>query len=99
MSAASYLGLAIAIIVAAALGGYYAWTYRRNQRLGAPGIVSRARLTCPNCHQMFDYDFVPGASLTAVRLGSSRYMACPMCGKHAVFDLSQRVARDRPGPG
>jgi prepilin signal peptidase PulO-like enzyme (type II secretory pathway) len=50
------------------------------------------RLTCPHCHQEFDYDVLPGASVTAVRLGRSRYMRCPMCHRFAVFELSHRPA-------
>lgn len=81
------LALVPLLVVASALGGYYYWTYRRNAALGTPGIVSRSRLTCSHCHQTFDYDFLPGASLTAVRLGSSRYMACPICRRWGVFSL------------
>ena len=46
-------------------------------------------LTCPHCHREFDYDLIPGASVTAVRLGTSRYMRCPLCQRFARFDLSR----------
>lgn len=49
--------------------------------------VPERRLTCPKCGGQFDYQFVWGASLTAVRLGSSRYMRCPLCRKWALFPL------------
>jgi uncharacterized C2H2 Zn-finger protein len=45
------------------------------------------RLRCPHCQQVFDYAFVPGASVTAVRLGTSRYMRCPLCDRFALFSL------------
>jgi len=45
------------------------------------------RLRCPHCQEEFDYAFVPGASVTAVRLGTSRYMRCPLCHRYAVFSL------------
>ncbi len=89
-----YLAIGIAVVVLALVVGFYAWTYRRNRQLGSPGIVSRSRLTCPKCHQVFDYDYMPGASFTALRLGRSRYMACPLCQKWSTFDLSEeRLAR------
>jgi hypothetical protein len=47
----------------------------------------RAHLTCPKCHQEFDYDFVPGASVTAIRLGGSHYMPCPLCRKWSLFNI------------
>jgi len=46
------------------------------------------RLVCPKCKGTFDYEFLPGGSLTAIRLGNSRYMRCPICQKFALFNLS-----------
>ncbi len=89
MNAVGYIGIAVAVVVLAFVVGFYAWTLRRNRKMGSPGVVSRSRLTCPQCHQTFDFDYVPGASLTAIRLGRSRYMACPLCGKWSTFDLSE----------
>ncbi len=80
------IGSGIALV--ALLAAFYWWVYRRNRALGSPGIVSRARLVCPKCRQTFDYDFVPGAAVTAIRLGRSRYMACPLCRRWSTFDLS-----------
>jgi hypothetical protein len=45
------------------------------------------RLRCPHCQGEFDYDFVPGGSVTAVRLGTSRYMRCPLCHRFGLFRL------------
>jgi hypothetical protein len=78
--------VAIALgIVALAL--FYSYIYARNKRLGTPGIMSRSRLTCPKCHETFDYDYVPGVSFTTVRLGAGRYMPCPKCRRWSYFNL------------
>ncbi|MGI0129814.1 MAG: hypothetical protein ACREDE_08855 [Thermoplasmata archaeon] len=45
-------------------------------------------LTCPKCGSAFDYEFIPGASMTAIRLGNSRYMRCPICRKFSVFKMT-----------
>ncbi len=89
MSLASLLGLAIAAVVLVLLVVYYAWVYRRNSALGTPGVISRVRLTCPKCGGTFDLDYVPGAAVTAFRLGRSRYMACPLCHKWSTFDMTR----------
>ena len=47
-------------------------------------------MRCPHCEGEFDYDLVPGASLTAVRLGTSRYMRCPLCHRFGRFSLRER---------
>ena len=47
------------------------------------------RLRCPHCHMEFDYDFVPGMSVTALRLGTSRYMRCPRCHRWGMFPLTR----------
>ena len=47
------------------------------------------RLQCPKCHAVFDYEFIPGASFTAVRLGTSRYLRCPICRRFSVFPMSR----------
>ena len=82
------LSLGIAVVLVVILVGFYLWVLRRNRALGAPGVVSRSRLTCSKCHRTFDYDYIPGASLTAVRLGGARYMACPLCHRWSTFDLT-----------
>jgi DNA-directed RNA polymerase subunit RPC12/RpoP len=71
---------------------------RRGARLGTPGILQRSRLSCSRCGQEFDYDWFPGASLTALRLGRGRYMACPCCHRWSYFDLYGTMVA-RPGPG
>jgi hypothetical protein len=94
----AYVAIAVAIALVVLLAIFYLRAYLRNRALGSPGLASRVRLDCPKCRQTFDYDFVPGASLTAVRLGTSRYMACPLCHKWSVFDLTtNRIPSTEPG--
>ncbi len=88
MREVAYLALAVGIALVVLLVLFYGYVYRRNRALGAPGLVSRVRLVCPKCRQTFDYDFVPGASISAVRLGTSRYMACPRCRRWSIFDMT-----------
>ena len=55
-----------------------------------------SRLTCPKCGQSFDYDWVPLASFSAVRLGTSRYLECPLCHKWSTFNIwDTRVVNPR----
>ncbi len=88
MSEVAYVAIGVAIALVALLIFFYWKVNRRNRALGTPGIVSRARLVCPKCHRTFEYDFVPGGAVTAIRLGRSRYMACPLCRRWSTFDLS-----------
>ena len=53
-------------------------------------------LLCPHCGGEFEYDLVPGMSVTAVRLGGSRYMRCPLCHRFATFRLEDRSAHVAP---
>lgn len=74
----------LAIVVALVIWGSM---LRRGRGLGTRGVVRRSRLTCSKCGQTFDYDFVVGASLTSARLGTGRYMRCPICHRWSYFDL------------
>lgn len=94
------LVLAIGIIVGVfALVGilFYAISVWRNRRTGATGFVQRSRLTCPKCGGTFDYEWVPGAALTAVRLGKDRYMACPLCHRWSLFNIFDAAAPPAAG--
>ncbi len=51
------------------------------------GLVWKSALKCPKCGKEFVFEYVPGASFTAFRLGRSRYMACPICHRWSVFNL------------
>jgi hypothetical protein len=83
-----YIGLIIEIVVLIAV-----LVFLFSARSGdAGGAVQLSHLKCPKCASEFDYAFVPGASFTSVRLGTSRYIRCPVCHKWSVFDLrSTRV--------
>ena len=53
-------------------------------------------LACPKCGRSFEYKWVPLASFSAVRLGTSRYLQCPLCKEWSTFDI--RGTREQ-GPG
>jgi len=63
----------------------------------APSRWTR-RLKCPHCSGEFDYDLVPSASFTAVRLGASRYMRCPLCHRFGLFALRRAMATGTTPP-
>ena len=44
-------------------------------------------LACPNCNRTFDYEWVPLASFSAVRLGKERYLQCPLCQEWSTFNM------------
>lgn len=44
-------------------------------------------LECNKCRFRFNYRFIPGASISAMRLGTSRYMRCPKCNRFGLFSL------------
>ncbi|HTT72970.1 MAG TPA: hypothetical protein VMG99_02305 [Thermoplasmata archaeon] len=91
-----WAAVAIGAVVALLAAYWGLWAARAKRRTGTASLVQRARLTCPKCGQTFDYDFVPGAAVTAIRLGSSRYLRCPRCGKWSTFDLVHHL--EPPGP-
>jgi hypothetical protein len=59
-------------------------------------LVWKSRLLCPKCGKEFIYEYVPGASFTAFRLGGSRYMACPLCHRWSIFNLRETRIREAP---
>jgi hypothetical protein len=64
------------------------------------GLHYTSRLACPKCHQQFDYNWVPGGSFTAVRLGYERYLRCPHCGQWSTFDIfSTRIKKNQQQAG
>jgi len=59
-------------------------------------------LVCPRCNRQFQYDWVPLASFSAVRLGRSRYIQCPLCKEWATFNVTgtrRRTHADDSGGG
>ena len=92
------IGLSVGVVLAV-VAAYLGWVVWSNRRAGAHGLVRRVRLTCPECHRAFDYALVPGASLSAVRLGRSRFLACPLCHRWSVVRVSGAPpASSRSGP-
>lgn len=62
-------------------------------------LVWKSQLTCKKCQGSFVYEFVPGGSFTAIRLGTARYMRCPLCRKFGVFELAaNRLRPERSVP-
>ena len=56
-------------------------------------------LTCSRCGQTFEYNWVPLASFSAFRLGTSRYLQCPLCKEWSTFDIkTTRVVQEASAP-
>lgn len=49
--------------------------------------MTSTAVACPSCGYRFNYRFVPGVSVTAVRVGAGRGFRCPHCGARALFRL------------
>ena len=63
--------------------------------LKTKGLHYTSRLVCQKCHDEFRYDWVPGGSFNAIRLGKYRYMRCPKCYKWSMFDVwHSRIKND-----
>lgn len=93
------IGIAIGVgAIVVVIVVYALLTKRLNRRTGRRGLVQKSRLTCPKCGETFDYEWVPGAALTAVRLGNSRYMACPLCHHWSTFNLVETAVPESPPP-
>lgn len=45
-------------------------------------------LTCPKCKSTFEYKWIPLTSFTSVRLGTSRYLQCPVCHEWSTFNIT-----------
>jgi hypothetical protein len=50
-------------------------------------------VACPKCGAKFNYTFVPGMSLSSVRLGGYRYMKCKKCKKFAMFHIYSKLTK------
>lgn len=72
-----------AIIVAIAV----LFLLARTRKASSLGIVHLSHVKCSKCGTEFDYAWIPGASLTAVRLFNSRYFRCPICRKFSLFNI------------
>ncbi|MEA2053263.1 MAG: hypothetical protein U9O90_10700 [Euryarchaeota archaeon] len=47
----------------------------------------KSKLKCPKCGYEFEYKWIPGASVTSIKLGKKRYMRCPECRKFSLFNI------------
>jgi len=90
------LGVAVVLVLVAVV--FYVLILRRGRRVGTRGVFQRSRLVCPKCGKTFDYDWLPGASFSAVRLGTSRYMSCPLCHRWSLFDVYRTLVARIPPP-
>lgn len=100
MSLAGLLGITLAAVVAALIAAYYTlWLVRTRRARGRAGLAQRSRLTCPKCGGSFVLEWVPGISLSALRLGSGRYMSCPRCHRWSTFDLRGSILPPAPRDG
>ena len=88
MSASFTVGVSVAVIVVLIV------IYLVFPRV--KGLHYTSRLTCPKCGKQFDYNWVPGGSLSSVRLGSERYLSCPNCHGWSTFEIFKtRIKKDK----
>lgn len=45
-------------------------------------------MECPHCHYKFNYEFIPGASIHSIRLGTQRIFRCPHCKEIHRFKIT-----------
>jgi len=77
-------GIIIAVIIAAIA---ILFVLARTRMARSSCIVPLSHLKCNKCGTEFDYAWIPGASLTSLRLLNSRYLMCPVCKKWSVFNI------------
>ena len=82
--------IAIAVLLILTVGVWWLARGRSRGVSGTAGVVRENTLVCPKCNRTFNYQFVPGASFTSLRLGTSRFMKCPQCGKWSVIKIISR---------
>jgi len=99
-NAALWIGVGVVVGVVLFLVVFYIHILRRGRRIGTRGVFQRSRLTCSKCGTTFDFDWFPGGSFTAVRLGKVRYMSCPVCHRWSTFNIyDTMIARTPPSSG
>ena len=77
------VGVIVAVVVLGVIIIYLALA----RRSAVKGPIQLSHLKCPKCNVEFDYAYLPGASFTSIRLGSSRFLSCPNCHKWSVFNI------------
>lgn len=50
--------------------------------------MTTAITECPACHYRFNYEYIPGFSFHAIRLGNKRIFRCPKCRELHKFPLT-----------
>jgi uncharacterized C2H2 Zn-finger protein len=73
------IGIVVLVLIVVVLAA------SRRDAVGGP--IQMSHLKCPKCGKEFDYAYLPGASMTSVRLGGSRFLRCPNCRKWSVFNM------------
>ncbi|MGD6810939.1 MAG: hypothetical protein ACQCN3_14670 [Candidatus Bathyarchaeia archaeon] len=59
----------------------------------------KSRLVCPNCKKVFNFHWIPGATLTSLRYGNRRRLKCPYCHQVNTFDIAKtRVSQPKNKP-
>jgi len=85
--ASEVVQVAGAVVLVTVVGVWWLARTRSRGVRGTYGVVRENTLTCPKCNKQFNYQFLPGASFTSLRLGRSRYLKCPHCGKWSVIKI------------
>jgi hypothetical protein len=50
--------------------------------------MTESIVECPHCHYKFNYEFIPGASIYSIRLGTQRLFRCPHCKELHRFSIT-----------
>jgi hypothetical protein len=55
-----------------------------------------SRLTCPNCKKIFNFHWIPGATITSLLYRNKRNLKCPYCHVKSNYDvMTTRVSRPK----
>jgi phage FluMu protein Com len=55
-----------------------------------------SRLTCPNCKRIFNFHWIPGATITSLVYRNKRTLKCPYCHVKSNYDvMSTRVTKSK----
>jgi hypothetical protein len=58
-----------------------------------------SRLTCPNCKRIFNFHWIPGATITSIINRNRRTLKCPYCHVKTNYDvMSTRVRKSKNTP-
>jgi len=55
-----------------------------------------SRLNCPNCKKIFNFHWIPGATLTSIINRNTRQLKCPYCHIKSTYNIaSTRVIKSK----